>query len=160
MGLAPTPMAHDPEGSHDPREAATPGRATRQPRQGRAMSRPAVPSVPGNPSEDSQVVVPPSFVALYMLPGRLKPTQPRAVIAARHEFCEDLAQALVERAQAAHHGGGVDEAEVLHRIRRGLLPPPGETGVVDDAEARWVVRRLAELLGWPDPAPEPPVSDD
>lgn len=107
-------------------------------------------------SEDSQIVVPTSFVALFVPAGRIKPTQPRAVIAERHEFCEDLAQALVEQAQAVHHGSGVDEAEVLRRIRRGLQPPPGTAGVVDAAEAGWVVRRLAELLEWPDPGADPP----
>lgn len=107
-------------------------------------------------SEDSQIVVPPSFVALFVPVGRIKPTQPRAVIAERHEFCEDLAQALVEQAQAVHHGSGVDEAEVLHRIRRGLQVPPGAAAVVDAAEAGWVVRRLAELLEWPDPGADPP----
>ena len=45
--------------------------------------------------ESSQVLVPPAFVALYLAPGRLKPTRPAAEIAQRHEFCEDLAQSLV-----------------------------------------------------------------
>lgn len=112
-------------------------------------------------SEDSQIVVPPSFVALFVPPGRIKPTEPRAVIAARYELCEDLAQALVERAQAAHFDTGADEAEVLRRIGRGLAGPgsaegvQGVAGVVSEAEAHWVVRRLAELLAWPDPGPGP-----
>jgi hypothetical protein len=100
-------------------------------------------------SEDSQIVVPPSFVALFVPPGRIKPTEPREVIAGRYELCEDLAQALVERAQAVHFDCGADEAEVLRRIGAGLLAGPA---LVGEAEARWVVRRLAELLGWPDPA--------
>lgn len=99
-------------------------------------------------SEDSQIVIPPSFVALFVPPGRIKPTEPREVIAARYELCEDLAQALVEHAQAVHFDTGADEAEVLRRMQLGLISPQG---VVDEAEAAWVVRRLAELLGWPDP---------
>jgi hypothetical protein len=103
-------------------------------------------------SEDSQIVVPPSFVALFVPHGRIKPTQPREFIAERHELCEDLAQALVERAQAIRFDVGADEAEVLRRVHRGLLTPPGP---VDEAEARWITRRLAELLGWPDPGGAP-----
>jgi len=101
-------------------------------------------------SEDSQIVVPPSFVALFVPPGRIKPTEPREVIAERYELCEDLAQALVERAQLVQFDTGADEAEVLRRIGLGLLA--GEA-IADEAEARWVVRRLAELLDWPDPGP-------
>ena len=100
--------------------------------------------------EDSQIVVPPSFVALFVPPGRSKPSEPRALIAARHELCEDLAQALVERAGAVHVDLGADEAEVLRRVERGLGAP---SAAVSEAEARWVVRRLAELLQWPDPGP-------
>lgn len=103
-------------------------------------------------SEDSQIRVPPSFVALYLAPGRHKPSQPREVIAARYECCEDLAQALTERAQQLHFDTGVDQAQVLQRIEHGLLDPAAG---VAEAEARWVVRRLAELLGWPDPWAQP-----
>lgn len=101
-------------------------------------------------SEDSQIVVPPSFVALFVPPGRIKPTEPRDVIAARYELCEDLAQALIDHAQTVHFDTGADEAEVLRRMRLGLVSPEG---VVGGAEAVWVTRRLAELLGWPDPGP-------
>ena len=99
--------------------------------------------------DENQIIVPPSFVALFVPPGRIKPTEPRDFIAARYELCEDLAQALVEQAQAVHFDTGADEAEVLQRVHRGLVTP---VGVVDEAQARWVTRRLAELLGWPDPA--------
>ncbi len=103
-------------------------------------------------SEDSQIVVPPSFVALFVPPGRIKPTQPREHIAARYELCEDLAQTLVEPAQTVHFDTGADEAEVLRRMRLGLA---AAAGGVDEAEAVWITRRLAELLGWPDPATNP-----
>ncbi len=101
-------------------------------------------------SEDSQIVVPPSFVALFVPPGRIKPTVSREVIATRYEFCEDLAQALIEHAQTVHFDTGADEAEVLRRMQLGLAGPDG---AADEAEALWVTRRLAELLGWPDPGP-------
>ncbi len=99
-------------------------------------------------SEDSQIVVPPSFVALFMAPGRFKPNAPREHIAERHEFCEDLAQMLTEPASTKRWELGVTEADVLERMHRGLLE--GAAGV-NAAEAQWVVRRLAELLDWPAP---------
>ncbi|MBA4175478.1 MAG: ATPase with chaperone activity [Leptothrix sp. (in: Bacteria)] len=101
-------------------------------------------------SEDSQIVVPPSFVALFVPPGRLRPTAGRDRITARYELCEDLAQLLTEQATTKKWELGVTEADVLQRIQRGLL---ADAGVVSAPEARWVVRRLAELLGWPDPGP-------
>lgn len=101
-------------------------------------------------SEDSQIVVPPSFVALFVPPGRIKPTAGRDEIGARYELCEDLAQMLTEQATTKKWELGVTEADVLERFQRGLL---GDGGVLNAAEARWVIRRLAELLDWPDPGP-------
>lgn len=101
-------------------------------------------------SDENQTVVPPSFVALFVPPGRIKPTAAREHIATRYEFCEDLAQMLTEQANTKRWELGVTEADVLERFHRGLQ---GDGSVVDEAEARWVVRRLAELLGWPDPGP-------
>ena len=99
-------------------------------------------------SEENQIIVPPSFVALFVPPGRIKPTASREMIAERYELCEDLAQALIEQAQAVQFDTGADDADVLLRVERGLLVPHS---VVGEAEARWVTRRLAELMGWPDP---------
>lgn len=99
-------------------------------------------------SEDNQFIVPPSFISLFVPPGRSKPTQSRAHIAVRYEFCEDLAQLLTEEASTKKWELGVTEHDVLERMHRGLT---GEGAVVDDAEAEWVLRRLAELLEWPDP---------
>ena len=103
-------------------------------------------------SEENQIVVPPSFVALFVPPGRIKPTASREAIAERYELCEDLAQALVEQAQAVQFDTGADETDVLMRVERGLRVAPS---VVDEAEARWITRRLAELMGWPDPGEAP-----
>src|SRR5262249_21991976 len=96
-------------------------------------------------SDESQIPIPPSFVALFVPPGKVKPAQPRAVIAARYELCEDLAQMLTERAATIRWQHGATSADVLERIRRGLLADDSGVG---EAEARWVVRRLAELLDW------------
>jgi hypothetical protein len=97
-------------------------------------------------SEDQQIVVPASFIALYLQRGRSKPTAPRHEIAARHEFCDDLAHMLVEQAQTKLWELGVTEADVLQRVLRGLR---AEGSVVSEPEAVWVVTRLAELLNWP-----------
>ena len=96
-------------------------------------------------SDENQIHVPPSFVALFVPPGRVKPTESRATIAARYEVCEDLAHLLTDRAATIRWELGITEADVLERIERGLL---GDGSPVAEAEARWVVRRLAELLEW------------
>jgi hypothetical protein len=105
-------------------------------------------------SEDNQIVVPHSFIELYLPPGRIKPTAPRDEIAARYEFCEDLASLLTEHAKIKHWDLGITEADVLERMHRGLRV---DDAPVTAAEAVWVIRRLAELLDWaaPDFPPEP-----
>ena len=99
-------------------------------------------------SDESQILVPPSFVALYLAPGRTRPSAPRAEIAARHEFCEDLATLLTDRAAHIRWDLGITETDVLERVHRGLL---ADEAPVSAAEARWVIRRLAELLDWETP---------
>ena len=96
--------------------------------------------------DHNQLDVPDSFVALFIEPGRERPRASRAEVSARYEFCEDLANHLFEYARAQHHDLGITESAVLERVHLGLQAP--ESGV-DAAEAQWVVRRLAELEGWP-----------
>lgn len=103
---------------------------------------------------DSQILIPDSFVLLYRPAGHSRPTLPRDELAARYELCEDLANHLVEQATTLHFQQGIAEDEVLTRCRRGLAQ--AASGFPAD-EAGWVVRRLAELLGWPDPGPDDPV---
>lgn len=95
-------------------------------------------------SDESQIEIPPSFVALYVPPGRLKPTLPRSELAQRYELCEDMAQMLVDTARTLEFSLGITQADVLERVAQGLH---GEDAVVTEAEAGWVVTRLAELLG-------------
>lgn len=99
-------------------------------------------------SDDSQVGVPASFIALFIEPGRSRPVASRAQITERHEFCEDLAQMLAEPALTRRFELGVTEADVLERMQRGLI---GGDTPVSPAEAWWVTQRLAELLNWPAP---------
>ena len=95
--------------------------------------------------DHNQLEVPDSFLALYLVPGRLKPSATRELITGRYELCEDLANHLEEYARAQHHDLGISEAEVLRRCHVGLLTAASG---VNAREAEWVIRRLAELAGW------------
>ncbi len=108
-------------------------------------------------SDDNQIVVPPAFIALYVPPGRIRPTESRDFIAERLELCEDMACMLTETAQTQLWQLGITEALVLERVHRGLQ---GGTAGLNAAEAGWVVHRLAELLEWEDPELPAPESDE
>jgi hypothetical protein len=100
--------------------------------------------------EDSQILVPESFIALHASPsGRLTVTKEELL--ERYELCEDMAQALVEQCRMIHFRDGVDEGEVLRRVHAGLLVEPA---VLTPAQVSWVVQRCAELLDWPIPSGE------
>lgn len=105
-------------------------------------------------AEDNQILIPPSFIALFVEPGRTRPHAPREHIAERYEFCEDLAHLLTEQAGNKLWQLGITESDVLQRVAQGLA---GDAAGVDEAEARWVLRRLAELMGWADPGEGPPA---
>ncbi len=96
-------------------------------------------------SDDNQFIVAPSFIALFVLPGRSKPSAPRDEITARYEFCEDLATLLTDHASTTLWDLGITEEDVLQRMHKGLL---AGQATVSPPEAQWVVCRLAELLGW------------
>jgi hypothetical protein len=102
-------------------------------------------------SDESQIIVPQSFVALFVEPGRIKPNASREHILERYELCEDLATMLMDHAKTKLWELGVTEADIIVRINRGLLT--GEAGVTVP-EAGWVSRRLAELLQWDYRTPE------
>ncbi|WP_076999919.1 hypothetical protein [Variovorax sp. KK3] len=106
-------------------------------------------------SDDNQIHIPPSFFALYT-DARQRLTEPMATIRVRYEICEDLANHLVGHAQVLNHVEVPDENEILGRIHAGLTTP--EAGV-SAAESRWIVRRLAELLGWSGGRDEAPADD-
>ena len=96
-------------------------------------------------SDEYQIEIPQSFMALFVEPGRQKPNASREVVAARYELCEDMATMLTETARNMQFSLGITEHDVVERMHRGLI---GEGAVVTPPEAVWVVRRLAELLGW------------
>ena len=96
----------------------------------------------------SQMEVPRSFVEIYSseAAGRVrKLVLPLAALQERHEFCEDLAQALVDSSRARLFELRVTEEDVLHKVFVGLT---ASEEVLSRAESQWVVRRLAELLNW------------
>jgi hypothetical protein len=96
--------------------------------------------------EEYQIEIPPSFMALFIDPGQRKPNASRDVVAGRYELCEDMATMLTQTAKDMVLSLGVTEDVVLEQCMRGLT---GAQAVVSEPEARWVVRRLAELLEWP-----------
>jgi hypothetical protein len=100
-------------------------------------------------TDEYQIDIPPSFLALYADAQRRRLREPIATVRARYEVCEDLATALVEHARVLAHVEVPSEDEVLQRIHAGLRVPA--SGVSSD-EARWIVLRLAELLGWQTPS--------
>jgi Fe2+ transport system protein FeoA len=101
-------------------------------------------------ADDNQIVFPPSLIALFVPPDRIRPTKPREHVAQRYELCEDIAQMLTETARARLLDLGITESDVLERTRRGLVQAGS---VVSIEEVHWVVRRLAKLMDWPDPRP-------
>ncbi len=96
-------------------------------------------------SDDNQIVVPPSFIALFVEAGRIKPSASREHIFTRYDLCEDMANMLTEQASNKLWELGITEADVLERIRRGLLTQ--DVGLTE-LEVGWVAQRLAEILGW------------
>jgi len=95
--------------------------------------------------DDNQIDIPPSFMALFVSPGRSRPNASRDEIVARYELCEDLANMLTETANDMMFSLGITERDVIERCRLGLA---GEQAVVTTLEADWVIRRLIELMDW------------
>jgi hypothetical protein len=103
-----------------------------------------------NAGDDNQIVVPPSFIALFVPPGRIRPTASREHIAQRYELCEDMAQMLTQMltqtARARHLDLGITESDVLERIRRGLVQAGS---VLSPEEGR--LRAWARPAAWSTP---------
>ena len=101
--------------------------------------------------DHNQTLVPQSFLVLHSRNGRA--LQPRAEIEARHELCEDVALHAAAFLSGRHQEGD-DAGEAL----RVLATEVGRRGA--PAEAAWVVRRVAELLDWPQPDWLPDAGSD
>ncbi len=94
---------------------------------------------------DNQIEIPPSFMAMYVTPGRDRPNAPQEVVVARYELCEDMACLLAEQAQTVMDKDNLSEREVLLRCHQGLL---ADSLALNERESVWVIHRLAELLEW------------
>ncbi len=104
-------------------------------------------------SDENQIEIAQSFIALYVRPGRSRPDAPHALVLARYEQCEDMAHALIEPARNWAFKEGIAEAGILARCHQGLL---AQASGFSPQEALWVVTRLAELLDWPPAQFNPP----
>ena len=93
-------------------------------------------------NDDQSRAVPESFIAVHA-DERGRPRLRLAELRERHELCDDLAQALVERVRELQHRLGVDEASVVARVAQGLSDPDA---ALQPGEADWVRTRLLELL--------------
>ena len=96
--------------------------------------------------DHNQTLVPESFLALHAQHGRA--LRPRAEIEARHERCEDVALHAAAFI-AARHQDEDDTDDALRRCHAGLRADPE---AFTAAEADWIVRRVAELQEWQQPA--------
>lgn len=101
---------------------------------------------------DNQIEPPQSFMAMYVTPGRTRPSAPQEVVLARYEQCEDMATLLAEQAQTIAFEENLSEKEVLARCQRGLQAKDGD---FTEKEAAWIICRLAELQGWELPEFDP-----
>jgi uncharacterized tellurite resistance protein B-like protein len=95
--------------------------------------------------DSNQLEVPPSFLALFTSPSGHRLTEPIATVRARYDICEDLAQMLTDHASTVLAQSNASEREVLAKMGDALV---ADGSPVQEAEATWVIRRLAELLGW------------
>ena len=71
-------------------------------------------------SADNQIEIPPSFIALYLTPGRDRPTAPHEEIFARYELCEDMACMLTEHARELAFDEDMEQ-RVLRQCHEGLF---------------------------------------
>lgn len=69
---------------------------------------------------------------------------------ARYEMCEDVAQQLEQKCRKNRDTkySQMSESEILVSLLSKLL----QAGWGSKAEMKWVIRRTAEILGWPAPA--------
>lgn len=80
----------------------------------------------------------------FYLPGQTPPE-----LYERWDVCEDLARQLSEKSAGSKSGkrSHLSEVEVLAQY----LPRLIQTRWTTESEARWIIRRTAEMLGWPCP---------
>lgn len=97
----------------------------------------------------NQIEIPPSFMALFVTAGRLKPNASlEVIIVGRYELCEDMACMLAEHAQTIFSNLSPTKNDILLRCHEGLM---AGAAALTEQESDWVICRLAELLAWAPP---------
>jgi len=94
-------------------------------------------------TDERQIVVPASFLALYTPPGKVRPTPPREWLEQRHDLCEDFSQLLHETVKEKMWQLGITEDDAVERVQRGMSELALD---LSEAEAAWVMTRLDEML--------------
>ena len=94
-------------------------------------------------TDERQIVVPNSFLALYTPAGRTRPTPPREWLEQRHDLCEDFSQLLHETVKEKIWHLGITESDVVERVQRGMSELALD---LSEAERTWVMTRLEEML--------------
>jgi hypothetical protein len=99
-------------------------------------------------TQDRQIVVPASFIALYTPAGKARPTVAREWLEDRHDLCEDFATLLASQVKEKVWTLGITQEDALERVARALETPPLE---MNHAESTWVMTRLHEILTFGEP---------
>lgn len=94
-------------------------------------------------TDERQIIIPASFIALYTPVGKARPLAPRAWLEERHDLCEDFARLLAAQVREKVWSLGITEPDALARVAQGLSKGPLE---MSPAETGWVLTRLKELL--------------
>ncbi len=94
-------------------------------------------------TDERQIVVPASFLALYTPTGKTRPTPPREWLEQRHDLCEDFSQLLYETVTEKILALGITESDAVERVQRGMAELALD---LSEAETEWVMTRLDEIL--------------
>jgi hypothetical protein len=94
-------------------------------------------------SDNRQISVPASFIALYVTPGAMQHHPNRAWLEQRHDLCEDLVQLLCEQIRDKVWQLGITQSDAIDRIERSL---PTLSIELSNPEIVWVLHRIREVL--------------
>jgi hypothetical protein len=99
-------------------------------------------------TQDRQIVIPASFIALYIPAGKVRPIATREWLEERHDLCEDFATLLAGQVKEKVWTLGITQEDALERVARALETPPLDMSA---PESDWVMRRLHEILTFGEP---------
>jgi hypothetical protein len=96
--------------------------------------------------DHNQTLLPESFLALYVRNGR--PVVDRNELEARYEIAETIALHIAEVIARIPNDDENGQRESLQSVKASLLTAPAP---VSEAEATWVITRVAEICEWKPP---------